>query len=114
AAGRLTNTYFGTGATTLGAAGGGQSVTLVTGNLPAYTPTGFNGASAVTASTHTLGYAALDASAQGGGAVPAGFSLGTWTGTAAAQIFTGNAQGGSSTPFSQVQPTMLATVYLKL
>src|SRR4051812_821628 len=37
---RLTSTYFGGNSTNLGAVGGGESTTLVTGNLPAYTPAG--------------------------------------------------------------------------
>ncbi len=40
AAGRLTATYFGATATVLGAAGGEESQTLLTANLPAYTPAG--------------------------------------------------------------------------
>lgn len=40
AANRITNAVSGITGTTLGASGGAQSVTLVTGNLPAYTPAG--------------------------------------------------------------------------
>jgi hypothetical protein len=112
AAGRLTATYFGTAATTLGAAGGGQSVTLVTGNLPPYTPSG-----GVSTSTSISSNAAING---GGSGTPGPFtaalnSPGAATITAAStSIFTGTAQGGVSTPHPLVQPTMLATVYLKL
>lgn len=40
AAGRLTVTHFGTSAIVLGATGGAESKTLLTANLPAYTPAG--------------------------------------------------------------------------
>jgi hypothetical protein len=47
------------------------------------------------------------------------FSPGSLKGTSAAAItasstFTGAAQGGTSTPFRTVQPTILVTTYIKL
>jgi hypothetical protein len=36
------------------------------------------------------------------------------TNFASTSTFTGTAQGGTSTPFTTVAPTMLATIYLKL
>jgi hypothetical protein len=116
AAGRLTATYFGTGATTLGAAGGGQSVALATTNLPPYTPTG-----TVTVSLSAGGSQRnSNYIVNGGGSAPLLDFVGnngqgpistnpTYSGS-----FSGSAQGGASTPHPLVQPTMLATVYMKL
>jgi len=113
AAGRLTATYFGTAATALGAAGGTEntSITLVTANLPAYTPAG----SISVTSTDNVMHGGSAQSAIGGGtqstATGATFGLLTSTGT-----LTGTPQGGTSTAIlkSIAQPTMLATIYLKL
>lgn len=112
AAGRLTATYFGTAATTLGAAGGVESRTLLAANLPPYTPSG-------TVSTVTNNVAAVAAQfppqtpntvGMGGTASGGSFQTSpTWTST-----FTGVAQGGTSTAFSIASPMMLATIYLKL
>jgi microcystin-dependent protein len=110
AAGRLTATYFGTAATTLGAAGGGQSVTLVTGNLPPYTPAG-----SVSTSTSISRNANIKNAFNFTAGATAGALDGAATITATStSTFTGTAQGGVSTPHPLVQPTMLATVYLKL
>jgi hypothetical protein len=107
AAGRLTATYFGTSATVLGASGGSQSQTLITGNLPPYTPNGsvstsISGGSGVIISGSNV---AVGGTASGGSLTTLSASS-TFTGTAAI--------GQNSTPFSIIQPMMLATVYLKL
>jgi hypothetical protein len=114
AAGRLTATYFGTAATALGAASTTtESKTLVTANLPAYTPTG-------TVAAPTIGGNAALGVPNGSGTqaanVGANFSVFTNTqfATMSAPVFTGAAQGGLSTPFAIVPPTMLATIYIKL
>jgi len=111
AAERLTATYFGTAGTVLGAAGGAESKVLVTGNLPPYTPAGAitNGAISI---NHNA--AAANASTTGGGAFSIGGSNASISASQAASTFTGTAQGGASTPISITQPTILATVYLKL
>jgi hypothetical protein len=114
AAGRLTSSSqgFGTAATVLGAASGGQSVTLVTGNFPPYTPSG-----TVATSTSISQNAAING---GGSGTPGPFTAalnapGAATISATStSTFAGSAQGGTSTPHPLVQPTMLATVYLKL
>lgn len=117
AAGRLTSTYFGTAATALGAASTStESKTLTTANLPAYTPAG-NISNSITVAFN----AANISSATGGGN---SISTGGFSSTGALNLnaatiggsssFTGTAQGGGSTPFSIVQPTMLATIYIKL
>jgi hypothetical protein len=120
AAGRLTATYLGTGATTLGAAGGGQSIVLAQGNLPSVnfsislgtiTTTLTNSVTGPTLSWNNAG-GSVAAGGTIGGPTP-GTALGTVTAATTIGASTA-ASGGSATPFSQVQPTMLATVYIKL
>lgn len=140
----LTSTYFGTDPTNLGAAGGGQSKTLLTANLPAYTPAGslslstsvttsVSGTASVSstnsipssASWSTNGFCCVSGSANvptaGGGAISYGAQASTGSITASASSsasssgsFTGSAQGGTSTPFATVPPMVLVTVYVKL
>ena len=100
AANRLTDAV--SGIDTLGDAGGAQSKTLLTANLPPYTPAGTNSGGAATISTTSNSF-------QGGGtnavnAVTAGASI---SATFTNPTFTGAAQGGTSTPFSIVQPTLV-------
>lgn len=133
AAGRLTATYFGTAATVLGAAGGVESRTLATANLPAYTPAGTVGitdpghahllsnsqssATSVEANTFititgSVG-SSFDYSLRGSAAAPDRALSSTAT-TGITASFTGTAQGGTSTPLATVQPTVLLTFYIKL
>jgi hypothetical protein len=114
AAGRLTATYFGTAATVLGAASTAlESKTLATANLPPYTPAGTN-------ASGSASFTYSSASMQSGTTSVAGVVINPSSGSTTVNTvftqptFTGTAQGGVSTPFSIVQPTMLATVYLKL
>lgn len=109
AAGRLTATYFGTTATVLGAAGGGESSTLLTANLPPYTPAGtFSGI------IKTLVPPLASTGALAGGQnyvttpafVNADYSGFSFVGTAA--------PGQISTPVRTAMPSLLATVYCKL
>jgi hypothetical protein len=92
--------------TTLGFACGNQSATLTTPNLPPYTPSGSvtqSGAGTVAGSTS--GGVPNTPTTQ---TVPFGsFPIGPFT-------FSGNPQGGTSTPFGILQPIMLRTFYLKL
>lgn len=104
AAGRLTATYFGTAATALGAASTGlESRTLLTANLPPYTPSG----------TVSSGTAVIITNSSKTWDQPAGSSRFDNT-TAGGLSFTGSPQGGTSTPFGIQPPTMLATIYIKL
>lgn len=114
AAGRLTSTYFGTAATALGAAGGVESKTLLTANLPSYTPAG-----SITNGTITMD--GTGGTTVGGasnrlvdGDTPAGQPNSQFSFTQGASTFTGTAQGGTSTPIAVASPMMLATVYIKL
>ena len=103
--------------TTLGAFCGSQSQALVNGNLPPYTPAGS------VSGVATIKQDIYNGTAFGNGS--SGFIL--LTGPMGTNVFgthttdspvtgtlTGTAQGGTSTPFSTVSPTMLATIYLKL
>jgi hypothetical protein len=111
AAGRLTATYFGTAATVLGAAGGSESKTLLTANLPPYTPAGTLVSLGSTDNVMKNG-TAQSATAGGTQTTVTGGTFGTLPITGA---FTGTAAPGQiSTPVAIPQPTMLATVYLKL
>ena len=116
----LTLGNFGTDPTLLGAAGGTETRALVTGNLPAYTPSGSitNGAIHSTF-TATSGQAVFNSTAGGGAGVFGGgiaiqASSGTVSSSQDASTFTGSAQGGTSAPFVVTQPTRLATICIKL
>lgn len=119
AAGVLTSAATGFGAQSgnpivLGNGGGVESKTLLTANLPPYTPAGTNSGGAATFSFSTGGNFTTTAAATavnnitasgGGTAVTTNFTQPTFTGTA---------QGGTSTAFPTISPTRLATIYLKL
>lgn len=125
AAGRLTSTYFGTSATALGAAGGLESQTLALGELPTgITAVNNTQAINVSPSPSTLFpmYATTSPSnfsAQAGSqvfaAIPGAGSviqiLNPGTITNAISVTSNNTNGN---PHRIVQPTMLATIYLKL
>jgi microcystin-dependent protein len=114
-ANRLTDADDGLNGDTLGDTGGGETQTLVTANLPAYTPAGTNGTSSVTTggglSVPTTNGSVGNTNAAGGGAKSVPDTSTTWGSTtsltAAAQTFTGTAQGGTSTAFGIVQPTII-------
>jgi hypothetical protein len=108
AAGRLTATYFGTAATVLGAAGGSQSSTLITLNLPPYSPAGVISGGTYFAPTTPVGLQS------GSGSAAWQNSAYGSLGPASNPAFTGNAQGGVSAPFAAASPMLLATIYLKL
>lgn len=98
----LTSTYYGNDPTTLGSEGGSQSTTMLTANLPPYTPSG----------VLTGGSTALNAQQGGlnaGGILfasnTAAFAFGAALSTA--PTFVGASQGGTSTPFSRMQPGII-------
>ncbi|HEY1215345.1 MAG TPA: hypothetical protein VGE93_17070, partial [Bryobacteraceae bacterium] len=114
-AGRLTtNTMSGTGIGSVSLAT--ERTTLLTANLPPYTP---SGSVTTTFPTTVTGHSPNDIFTPGGccvglgggssGATPLDIS-----GLAMNSSFAGAAQGGTSTPFSNVQPTILVTIYMKL
>ncbi len=96
-----------TGSNVLGALLGEQSRTLLTANLPAYTPSGTNAPSNVTINGQPSGtWIVFPGGTQINGA-GSGMQIATLTATADAQAFTGQAQGGTSTAFGIVQPTII-------
>lgn len=113
AASRLTSTYFGTDATVLGAAGGNQSVQLVTTNLPPYTPSGtVTNVSVTSTANFQNNLNGTDAGGlAAGGNNYSRTSSGPVTSTGTAS-FNGQAQGGTSTPFRTTQPTLICNYIL--
>lgn len=115
AAGRLTSTYWGGNGIVLGQSGGAESRTLVTGNLPAYTPAGSIG---ITDPGHSHTTAVSSQNFITGGptdAIRSGGTIASSTATTGISAsFTGTPQGGTSTPFNVMNPAMLVTVYIKL
>jgi hypothetical protein len=126
ASGRLTAALFGsTGGcsssspTTLGTACGSESLILGTPNLPPYTPAGTitNGTISVSNGANFNlgnGSGATAAPSAGNTFVISNTLLGSMTFAQGTTTFAGAAQGGTSTPFSPSQPTILTTFYIKL
>lgn len=119
----LNSTYFSSNSSNtpsaLNAKGGAQNKTLLTANLPAYTPSGSVANGAITSSVTggTLGGSAFITTAQGSGGganVPTNAIAITVTSSQAASSFTGTAQGGTSTAFSIVQPTLTLNYVIKV
>jgi microcystin-dependent protein len=116
AASRLTSATMTPNGTTLGATGGGQQSTLITANLPAYTPAGSVGSNTtgITATT-----TAIRSPAPTGTIDFSPGSLQQLTATVAIidpghlHSFTGTAQGGTSTAFTHVPPAMVANKIIK-
>jgi len=100
-ANRLTAADDGLNGDTLGATGGGETQTLVTANLPAYTPSG----SVSSSSTGVNSYSTPGTNIGIGGTATGG-QINVTTPTITS-TFTGTAQGGSSTAFGVVQPTFI-------
>lgn len=139
----LTSTYFGANPQATGAAGGLQTSTLATINFPPYTPAGSNAvvtgtlSGTINASITDPGHfhpnskpVSSGATATGPGPVPnvlpAGNTDSATTGvtatvnlasgvfTGSAPAFTGTAQGGTTTPFANVQPTLTLNYIIKI
>jgi microcystin-dependent protein len=110
AASRLTDAVA--GMDSLGDAGGAQSTTLVTANLPPYTPSG-----SLTGS-QSFGNIQQNSSTynpQGGGSGTAAFANNVSIVVLGSGFsFSGTAQGGTSTPFTNVQPTIIANKLLRV
>ena len=117
AAGRLTTSVFGQLTSVLGASGGSETKTLVTANLPPYTPAGSVASNSTGADNVLRGQNAGAISFQSGGSFALdGIVLGSLSAgdLASSGTLTGTAQGGTSTAFSITQPTILVTFYIKL
>jgi len=115
AAGRLTTTTMnGTGIGAVSKAS--ETETLITANLPAYTPSG--SVTVTGLALQTRGFSTV------GSNDSTTVSLGNSGGTlfnpngqpfaSGSAVFVGNGNGGLSTPFSIVQPTIFVTTYIKL
>lgn len=105
-ANRLTDADDGLNGDTLGDTGGGETQTLATANLPAYTPAG----SIVT--TIPGGEVSYNTAPGAGSNVWA--TTGGPASTALTSNFTGTAQGGTSTAFGIVQPTIILNKILRI
>ena len=110
-AGRLT-AASGMSGTGVGGVGGVQTVTLLTANLPPYTPAGSVSVDSTGADNILRGSNAGDVSLNNGsafvlnGITQASLSVNNITSTG---TLTGTAQGGTSTPVVNVQPTLVTT-----
>lgn len=116
AASRLTSasTGCGTAMTSVGAVcTATESFTLVTANLPPYTPAGTITNGAITISHNAE--ASNNNTTTGGGDYPASSAASaTITASQATSTFTGTAMGGTSTAVSRVQPTIGLIPYLRI
>jgi microcystin-dependent protein len=114
-ANRLTNADDGLNGDTLGATGGGETQTLVTANLPSYTPSGGVTVTSLVQNTRSSSASGSNdvnsvSSGNTGGSISSSgvpFISGTAT-------FTGTNNGGTSTPFGVVQPTIIANKLLRI
>lgn len=107
---RLTTAGGGVDGGTLGAVGGTQNITLLTANLPAYTPAGS------IAVTGTVPFASPTAynNTFAGGVQNIAQLIGATAIAITGQTFTGTAQGGTSTAVKIVQPTIVLNKILRL
>lgn len=108
---RITTAGCGINGQTIGASGGGQTNTIITANLPPYTPAG---TVPITDPGHTHSYIVVTSGspiAQGSGAGSKTAQTGSSV-TGITASFSGTAQGGSSTPINNVQPAIVAGVWL--
>lgn len=108
AASRLTSTYYGIGADAIGAAGGAQSKVLVTANLPPYTPAGTNSTTSFAVTNNSI------VTSSGSDSFVKAIAGGSGSTVLNAATFTGTAQGGTSTPFSVIQPSITANYIIKV
>lgn len=113
AAGRLTSAS-GMGTGQIGQTGGAEKETLLTANLPPYTPTGAvaNGAITFGGAGAANSFANNANSAGGGG--NAGTLNGLITASQGTSTFTGTAQGGTSTPVITLPPIMVCNRILRI
>jgi microcystin-dependent protein len=108
---RLTSAVSGVDGATMGAAGGTQSRTLVTANLPAYTPSGSISNGAISISHNAI----AGSSTTGGGGFACGGNVGaSISASQGTSSFAGTAQGGTSTAFAIVQPTIVCNYIIRI
>jgi hypothetical protein len=97
---------------TIGSKCGTETKTLVTANLPPYTPSGTNSAGAALLQWTTTN-AAPGANTAVNNLVASGGTVGPVSLAFTNPTFTGNAQGGTSTPVSSIPPILLVTKAIK-
>ncbi|QOG22050.1 tail fiber protein [Bradyrhizobium sp. SEMIA] len=115
AASRLSGTGIITGgATTLGGSGGAETKTLLTANLPPYTPGGTitNGAISIGGNAQTIVAGSAISNSSPSGAFQN--TTATVTASQATSTFTGTPQGGTSSPVVMLQPTIIANKLLRI
>jgi microcystin-dependent protein len=96
---------------TLGAKGGGQLSVLSTANLPAYTPSGSITNGAISISHNAI----TGTSSTGGGGFACGGNSGaSISASQSTSTFNGTAQGGSSAPFTNMQPTIACNYIMRV
>jgi microcystin-dependent protein len=121
-ASRLTSSYFGGDSTVIGATGGDEKRTIITANLPPYTPIGsISGTAQTTQSAPrgnpTAAYTGNNGSNNRGwstvidGSVP---DFGKLSVDGSQFSFSGTAQGGTSTPIKTVQPTIVCNYIMRV
>ncbi|MEH2534422.1 microcystin-dependent protein [Bradyrhizobium sp. AZCC 1588] len=113
-ANRLTNADDGLNGDTLGATGGGETQTLATANLPAYTPSGSVAITSINQITRDftgVGSPDINTLSTGTSGITRTNGLPFSGGTA---TFTGTAQGGTSTAFGIVQPTIVCNYIMRI
>lgn len=114
-ANRLTDADDGLNGDTLGDTGGGETQSLATANLPAYIPEGSIANGTITLSGNTATSAIGGASNRVAvGEAPGGTLSGIIGVSQATTTFTGTAQGGTSTAFGVVQPTIVGNYILRV
>jgi microcystin-dependent protein len=121
AASRLTAAGSGITGTTLGAAGGAQTVTLSTANLPAYTPSGSVSAPTATAAIRSENFVVgAPGAGQSNSTLQVAVNSAQQTGSDSTIVsnsvpaFTGNAEGGASAPINKTQPTVIVNYLLRI
>lgn len=117
AAARIIVAYCGVGTspTVLGTVCGNQSATLNNNNLPPYTPSGTVSTSIAVGGAPLYGFYSPGSNVGYGGASTGGAAHQiTGSDLSPTSTFTGVPQGGTSTPFSILPPTLLTTIYIKL
>lgn len=113
---KLTSTYYGAVPDALGAVGGNQTNSLIPSNLPPYTPAGTVAAPTITSvvSGGSTGGTANNGTAAGATQAVTGPTAIVVTSTSTAPVFTGSAQGGTSSPFSVIQPSITMNYVIKI
>lgn len=112
-ANRLTNADDGLNGDTLGATGGGETQVLVTANLPPYTPSGTNSGGAASFTYTSASFQPASTLVHGTSITPNSSSV-TVNTVFTQPTFAGNAQGGTSTAFGVVQPTIVLNKLLRV